>query len=101
MNTRQKGRRNEKKAKAILEGLGYQVALTANPTKFAVEQDLFGLWDAIAVSALDIRFIQVKSNKPPYGKQKKRYASFVCPASASKEIWVFYDRVKKPTIIQL
>lgn len=101
MSTRAKGRRNEIKAKKILEELGYAVQLAPNPTRWSRQNDLFGLWDLIAVSGLDIRFIQVKSNTPPYGKQRKKYAAFVCPSEASKEIWVFYDRVKEPKIIQL
>ena len=98
INKRVKGRKNELKARDILVSAGYEVELTKSPSKFSKQQDLFGLFDLIAVRETDIRFIQVKSNKPIYGQELEPYNLWKVPACCTKEIWVFYDRVKEPTI---
>lgn len=98
VNTRNKGRRNEKKAQHILEDAGYDVELTKMPTKWAKQQDLFSLWDLIAVSHNEIRFIQVKSNRNAPVLEREEMKEWPCPQWASKEIWIFKDRVKKPVI---
>jgi Holliday junction resolvase len=96
MNTAQKGKRNERKAAELLEKQGFEVARTKASRHG--DQDFFNRWDVIACNANTIRFVQVKTNKKVYGKQKAYYASFVCPPNCTKELWVFYDRVKEPFI---
>jgi hypothetical protein len=98
VNTRQKGRRNELRAAKILEDAGYDVQLTPNPTKWSTQNDMFGLWDLMAVKHNEIRFIQVKSNRMVYGALLEPYIYWQCPPVCTKEIWVFHDRVKEPTI---
>lgn len=101
MNTKEKGRRNERKARDILQDMGYDVAMAPRSSFGKGNHDLFGCWDIIAVNNNEVRFIQVKSNRIPYGKQRIKYELFRCPLTCSKEIWVFYDRVKEPEIIYL
>ena len=98
INTRAKGRKNEIKAKKILEAAGYDVELTKSPSKWAEQQDLFGLWDLMAVKKNEIRFVQVKSNRMVYGVDLEPYLEWQCPDVCTKEIWVFKDRVKDPII---
>lgn len=96
MNTRQKGRKNELKAKAILEAEGWDVQLAPNPSKWSLQNDLFGLWDLIAVNSTRILCVQVKTNQPMYGKQLDRYQAWQCPPNVTKQMWVFHDRQKDP-----
>lgn len=98
MNTRAKGRRSETRAKDILEAAGYDVQMTALPTKWASQNDLFGLWDLMAVSSTTIRFIQVKTNGYATKEWKEQAKLWPCPSNCSKEIWRFIDRVKEPSI---
>lgn len=98
VNTRQKGRKAELKAKKILEMAGYDVQVTANPSKWNKQQDMFGLWDLMAVKKNEIRFIQVKCNRMVYGAALEPYELWECPDVCTKEIWVFKDRVKEPII---
>ena len=101
VNAAAKGRRNERKAQKILEEQGYAVQLTQPGTRFQKDKDLFNLWDLIAVSEEEVRFIQVKSNRRVYGKEKRKYQDFVCPDFCTKEIWSIYDRKKEPVITTL
>jgi len=99
MSTRTKGRGNEMKAKKILEAAGYEVQLTSMGTKYNKQTDMFGLWDLIAVDSNSVRFIQVKTNRKVYGVAREKYESFRCPASCSKEIWVFMDGFPRDPVI--
>jgi hypothetical protein len=101
VNTRNKGRRNELKAKELLERLGYAVALTPMPQKFNKEQDFFGLFDIIAIGPGGVRLVQVKTNRKPSRTYAAGLAAFRCPASVRKEIWIYKDRQKDPIIIDL
>lgn len=49
MSSRSKGRRNELAYKKLLESRGYLVYLVKMPTKFSKDQDIFKLFDGIAV----------------------------------------------------
>lgn len=98
INTREKGRRNEIRTRNVLEAAGYDVCMAPNPSKWSLENDLFGLWDLMAVSRTEIRFIQVKSNKTAGPEDREAMKLWPCPANCSKEIWVWVDRVAKPDI---
>ena len=97
VNRRWKGRRKELKVRDILEAAGYDVQLAPLPTRWARQNDLFGLWDVMAVNTTTIRFIQVKSRKPgpEYIEQLQMWQ---CPPNCTKELWVLEDRVKEPII---
>ena len=102
MNTRRKGRRNEYRCKEALEADGWKVLLTPPPARFKKEQDLFGLFDMIAVKGNKIRFIQVKTNRDGTGVQWKHEAKQYSLIKAScAEIWIYTDREKEPRIKEL
>jgi len=101
MNTRAKGRRNELRCKEALEAMGYSVQLTAMPTKWALQQDLWGLFDLAAVRGSDIRFVQVKTNQGAPRAWREAATAWQCPSNCTKEVWVYYDRVKEPKILVL
>lgn len=96
-STRQKGRNKELAVKKMLEMVGYDVILTPMPTKYAKQQDFFGLWDVIAVDSQRIRFIQVKSRKI-YGAELEPYQLWKNPPNSTKEIWVIEKGNKTPVI---
>ena len=100
MSTRSKGRKNELRARDILVTEGYNVQMAPNPTRWAKQTDLFSLWDLMAIRKTDIRFVQVKTNQ----KRKETWEPmelWECPSNCSKEVWVFHDRVKEPSIYLL
>ena len=96
-STRQIGRTKELKARDILVEAGYDVQLAPMPTKYSKQNDLFSLWDLIAVKHNEIRFVQVKSRKI-YGIQLEPYQEWECPNNCSKEIWVFEKYARGPII---
>ena len=63
MNSRQKGRQSELRAKKDLESEGWLVHLTDMPQKFKKNQDFFGCWDAICVKPGRFKLVQVKTNQ--------------------------------------
>lgn len=99
-STRQKGRAKEIKTRNWLLDLGYEVCLTPMPNKFSKKNDMFGLWDLIAVDNDEVRFIQVKSRKI-YGKELDKYREFPVPESCTKEIWVWKKGARAPEITML
>ena len=96
-STRQIGRKKERRTRDWLEELGYKVCLTPMPTRWQKEQDMFGLWDLIAVDSDQVRFIQVKSRKI-YGKELIKYNEFPCPPNCTKEVWVWKRGARAPFI---
>jgi Holliday junction resolvase-like predicted endonuclease len=99
MSSRSKGKRNEARARKILEDLGYEVEVM-NYSRFG-HQDFFNLWDLIAVKGGQTRWVQVKTNGlnsagPAY---RKLLTDF--PGAGTKELWIFYDRKPQPRIILL
>ena len=99
INTRQKGRRNEFRCAKMLEDVGYEVQLAPNPTRWSTQNDLFGLWDVVCVREKEIRWIQVKTNRKPTQSELEPYRAWRC--YGSKEIWIFYDGEKEPSIMIL
>jgi hypothetical protein len=45
-----------------------------------------------------VRLVQVKSNEKPRPAERERLELFPRLAYSSKEVWVFYDRLKEPLI---
>lgn len=66
-NSRKKGRRSELEYKEMLESKGEVVYLVKMPTKFSLNQDMFGLWDIFSIDPLTKQksFVQVKTNHKP------------------------------------
>lgn len=92
INTREKGRKGEIKAANLLIAKGYTVQLAPKPSKFAKQNDMFGLWDLIAVGKEEVRFIQVKVNGYASKEWKKEALAWECPSFCTREIWRFVDR---------
>lgn len=92
MNAKAKGNRQEHKAMRILEAAGYSCCRSAAS---------LGAWDIIAVNGQGLRLIQVKSNRPPAPAERETLALFQAPPGATREVWVFHDRRREPTITLL
>ena len=100
LDTRSKGNKNENKARKILEAAGYLVEKKRRSRYSG--GDFFKLWDLIALNLQGWRLIQVKTNKwDSTPMEKEQMNMFAVPPHTSKEVWVFYDRVKEPKIIVL
>lgn len=98
MNTRAKGRRNELRAAKALSDAEYDVCVTPNPSKWCLENDMFGLWDVIAVSGTEIRCVQVKTNNGASPAKRKLMEEWKCPPCVTREVWVYKDRVAVPSV---
>lgn len=101
-STRQKGRDAELRAKKWLEEKGYECQLAPMPTRYSHQNDLFGLWDVLAVNAEEMLAVQVKSLKVhTYGKQLDKHRAWVCPPSIKKMVMIWPAKQKLPEIILL
>lgn len=89
MNTKAKGSRRERQARKILESAGYHVVKAGGS---------LGVFDLVAIGPTGCRLIQVKSNEKPRPAERERLALFTCPPYASKELWIFYDRIREPSV---
>jgi len=92
MNCKAKGNRQEHRAMRILEAAGYACTRAAAS---------LGVFDIVAISGQGIRLIQVKSNRPPCPAEREAIGLFKAPPGASKEIWIFRDRKRTPSITTL
>jgi Holliday junction resolvase len=93
MNAAHKGRRDEHKARALLEASGYTVCRAAGSK---------GLVDLVAWDTTSLRFISVKSGSK-YASALEREALQLMdrPANSSIEVWRFIDRAPQPVIERL
>ncbi len=89
MNTKAKGSRRERQARKILETAGYHVVKAGGS---------LGVFDLVAIGPHGARLIQVKSNEKPRPAERERLALFPCFPYCTKELWVFYDRVRAPVM---
>ena len=89
MNTYKKGKRVEAKAKKYYEKLGYEVE-TVRYNPYMKQKDYFGLWDLICVGHHNIRFVQVKANKPPSKEWKERANAWGPTGNNIIREWVVY-----------
>jgi len=87
--SKQKGTRNEHKTMKYLELRGYACTRAAAS---------LGIFDVIAINRHQVRAIQVKTNRNAPPAERKAIRDFICPKCVSKEIWIWYDRVKQPKI---
>ena len=91
MNTRAKGNRIERKAVEALESLGFLVyRVRGSSNRFNQNNDIFGMFDLLAVKPNETMLVQVKSSqKPslkPFAEFKVKYPQF------NVEIWVWKNR---------
>lgn len=94
INTKAKGNRAERKAKASLEDTGHLV------TKSSAS---LGAFDLIAENPLGVRHIQVKCNENPGSEEKENMLALrnQLPKNSTIEYWVYYDGNKKPKVVYM
>ena len=102
INTRQKGKRNELKARKYYESLGYDVEVVRFD-KWSKNKDYFGLWDLICIGQNGVILAQVKTNTKPNGKwldEASKWLEGKTPTIKGQYL-VYKDRQRglKPTII--
>ena len=91
INRRAKGNRIERKVVEHLERQGFLVyRVRGSSNRFNLNNDIFGLYDILAIKPNETRLIQVKSSqKPilkPFADFKAKYPQF------NVEIWVWKNR---------
>ncbi len=89
MNAKAKGSRRERQARKLLEATGHYMVKAGGS---------LGIFDLVALGPTGARLIQVKSNEKPRLAERERLAQFPRFPFASKELWVFYDRIREPVI---
>jgi len=89
INTAAKGRRLEHRTIKLLEAAGYSCTRAAGSK---------GVWDIIAIGPVSIRLIQVKANNAPGPVEREAMELFEAPSNATKEYWVWVDKVRQPII---
>lgn len=101
-STRARGRDTELKAKRYFEALGYRVQLAPMPTRWSLQNDLFGLWDLVAVNESETIWAQVKMNRgSTYGKQLDAHRAWVVPPNTRKLLILWEPRKREPEITEL
>jgi Holliday junction resolvase len=90
MNTKAKGARAERRARAMLEAAGWTVIRAGGS---------LGPFDLVAVSRRGLRLLQVKCNRGLRRKERMALAAFNnFPRGARRELWLFHDRLLTPQI---
>ena len=93
LHTKRKGTRAEHRAIRILEAGGY-VCTKAGGS--------LGLFDVIAIDALSVRCVQVKSGRAYCSAiEREQLTLLAVPANVTKEIWRFPDYCRAPIIERL
>ena len=93
MNTKAKGTRAERRAMEILEAAGYVVTRSSAS---------LGLFDVVAVGAVDVRLIQVKAGTKYLSTvEREAIQALTVPGNVTRECWRFPDRCQTPLIERL
>jgi uncharacterized radical SAM superfamily Fe-S cluster-containing enzyme len=97
LNARAKGCRRENQAKEELEKAGWLVYRVPPSRQWQKQEDIFGLFDLLAVKKGKFKFVQVKSNRCAKFVHVgiKAFADeyfYDIRDVVSCEIWVFMDR---------
>lgn len=101
-SNRARGRALELKVKRYYEALGYNCQLAPMPTRWSLQNDLWGLWDVCAVRSDEILFLQVKMNRSStYGKKLDEHRMFVCPPNCRKILVLWEPNKREPEITEL
>lgn len=86
-NPKAKGSRNELRAKKTMEEKGWWVIKAGGS---------LGVWDLACLSPNGLGLlIQVKTNRRPDKKEMATLKEFPFPY---KELWIYHDREKEPTV---
>ena len=90
MNNYRKGRAAEYKTQRLLEAAGYQTFRMAGSHSPV---------DVIAVDALGVRLVQVKSGRAGASPiDKEILKNLTRPSNSTVEVWRWKDRVREPLI---
>lgn len=92
LNRAAKGARVERKAVAMLRGLGFSVTRSAAS---------LGAWDLVAVDSLRLMLVQVRANRWPSRAEMERLRAFRCPPGTVREVWRWDDFAKAPLVRRL
>jgi Holliday junction resolvase-like predicted endonuclease len=102
LNSRAKGRRNERKAVVQLESEGWLVYHVKGTTRFNLNCDIFGLFDLVARKDGNTKWVQVKTKRKPDLAPFEEYKKKYCNGFDSVEIWVYKDYSRTgPKIIEV
>ena len=92
MKAKAKGTRREHRCMRILESMNYRcIRSSASLTEF----------DVIAFNGVELKLIQVKSNRWPSPAEREAMGMVAVPKCASVECWRFDDRKRKPLLKKL
>ena len=90
MNAKDKGTRNERRARALLESSGYSVVRAGRS---------LGVFDLVAFGRKGVVFVRVRTNRGLGVTERARLERVDnLPAGASKQIWLFRDLCTDPSI---
>jgi len=93
VNAKAKGSRAERRAIAMLNAMGYLCTKAGGS---------LGVFDVIALGAVDIRCIQVKSGTGRLSPlERETIRGLALPTNCTREVWRFPDRCKEPLIERL
>jgi hypothetical protein len=98
-NSVRKGYRSQRKTHLYLEKRGWEV-YTVPRVRFAKNHDVFHLFDHLAHRRGKFRFVQTKSNNCSKW-DKERIARFKTPSCIIKEVFIWKDYAREPTILKL
>lgn len=92
IKTKAKGDRTYRKCRALLEAEGYWCEKVERVSRFK-KDDLFGLFDLVAIKPAEWRLIQLKTNNKPNLQAFQQFYDKYALDGMSVEVWVWYDRV--------
>lgn len=90
MNSREKGNKAERKCVRILEDAGYLTYRVPASKMYQKNQDIFHLWDVLAVKDHETLLIQVKCNRTKSMKLHKEFAKKHPQITCEFWVWVDY-----------
>lgn len=91
-----KGSRSERDAKSDLEEEGFIVFKPQKTSRFGT-QDIFNMFDIVAIKDSQLRFVQVKTNSTAgFLKKLKKWGPEHIITNVSWELWVRIDQRKNP-----
>jgi Holliday junction resolvase len=91
VNTARKGARVERRARRLLESLGFTV-VRSSASK--------GVADLVAFDGVCIRLVQIKCNGYASAIERERLKAVALPSCGTKEIWRYVDRQRGGPLIE-
>lgn len=92
MNSKAKGSRAEHRSMRLLEDAGYKCTRAAGS---------MGVWDIVAIGAIDIVLVQVKTRDWPGTAEMEVLRAFPAPWNCRKWIHRYRDRVRLPDLMEI